>query len=202
LRGLLRAARLRGRAGRPAQGRRLSTVRPARRGRHRDTRGAALPGRAPAPRAALLLRRGQPGLRGRLLVGAPGRRLVRAVAGAGGSAPGRAGQHPRHLPGPAGGAGAGRRRGVSALVLAALLAAVDTLVVGTLADPVSLDPHRATDLVSAAVLTNVCEPLVRYRADGTRAEGVLATGWATVDARTWTFTLRPSVRFHDGAPLD
>ena len=92
---------------------------------------------------------------------------------------------------------------MSALALAALLAvAADTLVVGTLADPVSLDPHRATDLVSAAVIANVCEPLVRYRADGTRAEGVLATAWATVDARTWTFTLRPSVRFHDGAPLD
>ena len=41
--------------------------------------------------------------------------------------------------------------------------AADTLVVGTLADPVSLDPHRATDLVSAAVISNVCEPLVRYR---------------------------------------
>src|SRR5688500_3298808 len=36
------------------------------------------------------------------------------------------------------------------LLLASLLAA-DTLVVGTLADPVSLDPHRATDLVSAAI---------------------------------------------------
>jgi peptide/nickel transport system substrate-binding protein len=92
---------------------------------------------------------------------------------------------------------------MSALALAALLAAAaDTLVVGTLADPVSLDPHRATDMVSAAVLSNVCEPLVRYRADGSRAEGVLATAWATVDARSWTFTLRHGVRFHDGAALD
>jgi peptide/nickel transport system substrate-binding protein len=92
---------------------------------------------------------------------------------------------------------------VSALALAALLAAaVDTLVVGTLADPVTLDPHRATDVVSAAVISNVCEPLVRYRADGSRAEGVLATAWATVDSRSWTFTLRAGVRFHDGAPLD
>jgi peptide/nickel transport system substrate-binding protein len=90
----------------------------------------------------------------------------------------------------------------AALLLALLAATADTLVVGTLADPVTLDPHRATDLVSAAVLTNVCEPLVRYRADGSRVEGVLATGWATVDARTWTFTLRGGVRFHDGAPLD
>jgi peptide/nickel transport system substrate-binding protein len=74
--------------------------------------------------------------------------------------------------------------------------------VGTLADPVTLDPHRATDLVSAAVITNVCEPLVRYRADGARPEGVLAVGWATRDMRTWTFTLRNGVRFHDGTPLD
>ena len=69
-------------------------------------------------------------------------------------------------------------------------------------DPVTLDPHRATDLVSAAVVENVCEPLVRYRADGSRPEGVLAAAWATADARTWTFTLRPGVRFQDGAPLD
>ena len=84
----------------------------------------------------------------------------------------------------------------------ALAAAADTLVVGTLAEPVTLDPHRATDLVSAAVIANVCEPLVRYRSDGSRPEGVLAVAWATADGRTWTFTLRPGVRFQDGAPLD
>ena len=83
----------------------------------------------------------------------------------------------------------------------ALLAA-ETVVVGTLADPVSLDPHRATDLVSAAIITNVCDPLVRYRPDGSRAEAALATTWATMDARTWTFTLRQGVAFHDGTPLD
>jgi peptide/nickel transport system substrate-binding protein len=74
--------------------------------------------------------------------------------------------------------------------------------VGTLADPVTLDPHRATDLVSAAVIANVCEPLVRYHPDGSRPQGVLAAAWATADARRWTFTLRPGVRFQDGAPLD
>jgi len=92
---------------------------------------------------------------------------------------------------------------MSGLVLAALLAAsADTLVVGLAADPVSLDPHRATDIVSAAVVANVCDPLVRYRPDGSRPEAALATSWATSDSRTWTFTLRPGVRFHDGTPLD
>ena len=83
-----------------------------------------------------------------------------------------------------------------------LVLAAQTLVVGVLTDPVSLDPHRATDLVSVAVLANVCEPLVRYRADGSRPQAALATTWASVDGRVWTFTLREGVRFHDGTPLD
>lgn len=87
------------------------------------------------------------------------------------------------------------------LVLA-LASPPDTLVVGVLSEPVSLDPHRATDVVSAAVVASVCEPLVRFRPDGERPEAALATTWATVDARTWTFTLREGVRFHDGSPLD
>jgi peptide/nickel transport system substrate-binding protein len=92
---------------------------------------------------------------------------------------------------------------VTALLLVALLASPpDSLVVGITSDPVSLDPHRATDLVSAAVVSNVCEPLVRYRADGSRPEAALATSWATSDSRTWTFTLREGVRFHDGVALD
>ncbi len=83
-----------------------------------------------------------------------------------------------------------------------LATAADALVVGLLDDPGSLDPHRATDLLSAAVVVNVCEPLVRFRPGGSRPEGALATTWATIDRRTWTFTLREGVRFHDGTPLD
>jgi ABC-type transport system substrate-binding protein len=91
----------------------------------------------------------------------------------------------------------------AAAVVALLLApAADALVVGILADPVSLEPHRATDLVSAAVIVNVCDTLVRFRPDGARPEAALATTWATEDNRSWTFTLREGVRFHDGAPLD
>jgi peptide/nickel transport system substrate-binding protein len=88
------------------------------------------------------------------------------------------------------------------MLLSAALLSAQTLVVGILTDPVSLDPHRATDLVSAAIVANVCEPLVRYRPDGSRPQAALATTWASADARTWTFTLREGVRFHDGAPLD
>ena len=88
------------------------------------------------------------------------------------------------------------------LVLALLASPPDTLVVGTLSDPVTLDPHRATDLVSIAVVANVCESLVRFGPTASHATPALATTWATPDNRTWTFTLREGVRFHDGAPLD
>lgn len=93
---------------------------------------------------------------------------------------------------------------MTVLLLATWLAAVpaDTLVVGTLADPASLEPHRATDIVAAQIVANVCETLVRVRPGSLRPEGVLATTWASPDQRVWTFTLRKGVRFHDGASLD
>jgi ABC-type transport system substrate-binding protein len=93
---------------------------------------------------------------------------------------------------------------LTALLLAGLLSAApaDTLVVGTLADPASLAPHQATDLVAAEIVANVCETLVRVRPGSLRPEGVLATTWASPNLRVWTFTLRQGVRFHDGALLD
>jgi len=93
---------------------------------------------------------------------------------------------------------------LSTLLLAAFLAAApaDTLVVGTLADPGSLAPHQATDIVAADIVSSVCETLVRVRPGSFRHEGVLATSWASPDQRVWTLTLRENVRFHDGAVLD
>lgn len=93
---------------------------------------------------------------------------------------------------------------MTSLLLAALLSAVpaDTLVVGTLADPASLEPHQATDIVAAEIVASVCETLVRVRPGSLRTEGVLATSWASSDLRVWTLTLRQNVRFQDGASLD
>jgi peptide/nickel transport system substrate-binding protein len=93
---------------------------------------------------------------------------------------------------------------VSPVLLSSLLlvAPADTLVVGTLNDPAILEPHRATDVVAAEIVSNVCERLVRVRPGSQRPEGVLATTWATRDQRAWTFTLRENVRFQDGAPLN
>jgi peptide/nickel transport system substrate-binding protein len=94
---------------------------------------------------------------------------------------------------------------VSALLLLAALAAAPAaggeLVVGTVADPVRLDLHAATDLLSAAVAANACEPLVRVD-ERQRVRGLLAGSWATRDNRTWTLTLRSGIHFQDGTPFD
>lgn len=88
------------------------------------------------------------------------------------------------------------------LALALLGAPADTIVVGVLADPVSLVPHRATDLVGEAVVVNACDTLVRFRPGVAHADAGLALTWATSDNHRWTFTLRRAVRFHDGTPFD
>ncbi|MEI3854656.1 MULTISPECIES: ABC transporter substrate-binding protein [unclassified Ensifer] len=78
----------------------------------------------------------------------------------------------------------------------------------TLAYPTSfpdLDP--ATSFSNdGAVLANVYEGLTRYiPATDTaeaRIEPLLATSWdVSADGKTWTFTLRDGVKFHDGSPL-
>jgi peptide/nickel transport system substrate-binding protein len=65
------------------------------------------------------------------------------------------------------------------------------------------DPVRATDSESIEVIDILYEGLVGWRPGSTDIEPRLATSWAVSDdGRTWTFLLRPHVRFHDGTALD
>ncbi|PKP73206.1 MAG: ABC transporter substrate-binding protein [Alphaproteobacteria bacterium HGW-Alphaproteobacteria-6] len=103
------------------------------------------------------------------------------------------------------------RRGFAALT-AALLAtslpvAAETppgvLVVGQIAEPQSLDPHAVTAVNDFRILMNVYDGLVRYAPGTLEVEPALATGWEiSEDGRTYTFTLREAVRFHDGSRFD
>jgi peptide/nickel transport system substrate-binding protein len=101
-----------------------------------------------------------------------------------------------------------RRSGIgSALLVALALAAgpvrAQDLVVGWPAEPVQLDPAVVTDGVSLGLAQQVFETLVRFRGTTTDLEPGLAERWeASADGLTWTFHLRPGVRFHDGTPLD
>ncbi|MDQ3337962.1 MAG: ABC transporter substrate-binding protein [Myxococcota bacterium] len=77
------------------------------------------------------------------------------------------------------------------------------LVVARAAEPLTLDPVRATDSESIEVGGLVFEGLVRWKPGSTDVEPNLATKWeASPDGKRWKFYLRRGVTFHDGTPLD
>lgn len=124
----------------------------------------------------------------------------------------------------AGATGYTRRVGRAPLVFACALAAVGcdgawlgvapadhgaevtrtgTIVVARPADATSLDPARPSDNESSEVISQIYDTLVRYRPGTTEIEPGLAIAWEVdPSGRSWTFRLRPGVRFHDGTPLD
>ncbi|MET0210289.1 MAG: ABC transporter substrate-binding protein [Burkholderiaceae bacterium] len=73
------------------------------------------------------------------------------------------------------------------------------LVLGMTLEPPGLDPTTgAASAIAEVVLYNVLEPLTRIAPDGT-AQPLLALRWtSSPDLRTWTFALRPGVRFQNG----
>lgn len=77
------------------------------------------------------------------------------------------------------------------------------LVVAQAAEPLTLDPVRATDSESIEVGNLIFEGLVRWKPGTTDPEPNLASAWeVSPDGKQWTFHLRPGVTFHDGTPLD
>ncbi|HWH00550.1 MAG TPA: ABC transporter substrate-binding protein [Pilimelia sp.] len=113
-----------------------------------------------------------------------------------------------------------RRQGVVALGLAGLLAGTaacgggdggsgdsegggDTLVFGTSADPVSLDPAYVSDGESLRAARQIYETLVTTEQGGTEIVPLLAESWEpSAEGKTWTFQLREGVKFHDGTDFN
>lgn len=79
----------------------------------------------------------------------------------------------------------------------------DTMVETTIGDPESLDPSWAYDTASGEVIFNVYETLVfPNKGSATDFVPMLATKWdISQDGKTYTFTIRQGVKFHDGSPL-
>jgi peptide/nickel transport system substrate-binding protein len=70
-------------------------------------------------------------------------------------------------------------------------------------DIANLDAALIADVESAIVATQVCQGLVKMKADSVEVEPDLAERWeVSPDGRTYTFTLRQGVKFHDGTPCD
>lgn len=79
----------------------------------------------------------------------------------------------------------------------------ETLTIGAVDEPQTFDPHvNVTQIGGQRLYPNLYEGLVRYSADG-KIEPMLATEWTVSrDALTYTFTLRPGVRFSDGTAFN
>ncbi len=79
----------------------------------------------------------------------------------------------------------------------------DTLVVGQIAEPKSLDPQTVTATNDFRILVNIFDGLVRFKRGTLEVEPALATDWTVSDDQlTYTFDLREGVTFHDGTPFD
>ncbi len=66
-------------------------------------------------------------------------------------------------------------------------------------DLASLDP-MTSEFFTVDVMSNVFEGLVAHD-DRMALRPRLAVEWSSLDDLTWSFRLRPGVRFHDGSPL-
>lgn len=81
-------------------------------------------------------------------------------------------------------------------------AAAQTLTVGLDADPPRLDPTLSSALVDRQVLNQIFDKLVDLD-QNLKVVPMLARSWkVTNGGLTYTFTLRPGVKFHDGTALD
>jgi len=77
-----------------------------------------------------------------------------------------------------------------------------TLRIGIVSDPDVLDPTLSRSLAARQVFAAMCDKLIELDAEG-RLVPQLATAWRWAeDGRALVLTLRPGVRFHDGAAMD
>jgi peptide/nickel transport system substrate-binding protein len=91
--------------------------------------------------------------------------------------------------------------GVSALTPAAAQSPV-VLRMARNAEPGIFVPWLLDDNPALFLMANVFDGLLRVTKDGASVEPALATSWDTsADGLTWTFHLRPGVKFSDGSDL-
>jgi peptide/nickel transport system substrate-binding protein len=77
------------------------------------------------------------------------------------------------------------------------------LVVGRVKDVVGLDPSHETDGISHTTTQLIFQNLVRFKPGTFEIQPEIADAWTTsADGKTWTFKLKPNLKFTDGTPLD
>jgi peptide/nickel transport system substrate-binding protein len=76
-----------------------------------------------------------------------------------------------------------------------------TLVAAAEIDPIGLDPHNSSNFSSCQAYDHFYESLTSYD-EKTNIVPCLATSWdITNNGKTYTFKLRPNVKFHNGQPM-
>lgn len=73
----------------------------------------------------------------------------------------------------------------------------NSLKIGVASEPTSIDPHYFNSGPNNAVAKAMFNPLISQNFQQKLLPG-LATSWKAVDDKTWEFTLREGVTFHDG----
>jgi len=77
------------------------------------------------------------------------------------------------------------------------------VIYGRGSDAETLDPIHATNGETVNVLVNIYDTLIAYHDETVELIPALAEKWeSSPDGLTWTFHLRPNVKFHDGTPCD
>src|SRR5262245_566997 len=76
-----------------------------------------------------------------------------------------------------------------------------TLNVGVVAEPTSIDPHFFRSGPNISVRENVSDALVYNNQVSGEIEPRLATDWKVLDDTTWRFNLNPKAVFADGKPV-
>lgn len=79
-------------------------------------------------------------------------------------------------------------------------AAAQTLTMGVIAGPESMDPHFTATGTHSEALKHVFDTLT-HSGDRLQIEPGLAESWRVVNPTTWEFRLRRGVKFHDGSDM-
>ncbi|MEF2070694.1 oligopeptide/dipeptide ABC transporter ATP-binding protein [Consotaella aegiceratis] len=91
----------------------------------------------------------------------------------------------------------------SSVLVAALPASAQTMVIARPADSQSLDPGEAQSIEDQKIGDWVFDGLVKFDGESVDVVPALAKSWdISEDGLTWTFHLRDDVKFHDGTPFD
>jgi oligopeptide transport system substrate-binding protein len=80
--------------------------------------------------------------------------------------------------------------------------AAATLERGNGPEPSTLDAHKCQEVACGNILRDLYEGLVTEDAHGRIVPGMASCWTTSADGRTWTFHLRPGLRWSDGSALD